>query len=173
MQVSEEIGATPGGLIRVAIIAALAFSAMAWLLDEQFRPLAIIMGAVFLVLIAIGLIHLRLQRRFGTATLIAEGPFDLKKPFAGTIVTELREVPGAPLRLRIGEWSGRQQVTIARTTVDPMLLRRGPDGSLVIPFHILPPEDPGHLNLREARLHVRTLHWPIGWGATFLIAENP
>ena len=173
MRVREEIGATPGGLIRVAVIAALGFAAMGWMLDAQFRPLAVIMGAVFLTLIAVGLIHLRLQRRYGTATLHAERPFELDKPFAGNIVTELADVPGAPIRLRIGGWSpGRQQVTIARTTVDPMFLRRGADGSLVIPFHILPPEEPGHLNSREIRLHVRTANWPIGWGATFLIAKK-
>jgi hypothetical protein len=173
MRIPEEIAATTGGLVRVAIIALLGFAAMAFLLDAQFRPLAFVMGGVFLTLIAVGMIHLRLQSRYGTATLIAERPFELDKPFAGTIETGLREVPGAPVRIRIAARVVRSEATLVRTTVDPMLLRRAADGSLVIPFYVPPPEEPVYPHLREIRLYARTAHWPLGWGATFLIADRP
>lgn len=172
IRVEEEIAATAGGLIRVGLIAVLSFTAMGWMLDPPFRPLAVVMGLVFLTAVVLGVTHLQLQRRYGTAALIAERPFEQGKPFAGTIVTGLRDVPKGPLRIRIGGWSSRRETTLARTTVDPMLLRRRADGTLVIPFHVLPPEEPVRWKPSEVRLHARAANWPIGWGASFLIAEN-
>jgi hypothetical protein len=173
VRVPEEIAVTTGGLIRVALLAAAAFATMAWMVDERSRPLTLVLGVLSIVAIAAVLVHLRWQRRYGTATLSAERPFEPGKPFAGTIVSELPQAPGSPIRIRISGWSARSEVTLSRTVVDPMHLRRAPDGSLVIPFHVPPPDEPIQWRPREVRLRVRTAHWPVGWGATFVISRNP
>lgn len=86
---------------------------------------------------------------------------------------EFHEAREAPVRIRITGSHVRSEVTLARTTVDPMFLRRAPAGSLLIPFNVPAPEDPLQSTPREVRLHARAAHWPVGWGATFVIAENP
>lgn len=173
VRIQEETTASTGGLIRVAFFAVVAFATLTWMVDERSRPLTMIVGTMSTAIIAAGLLHLRWQRRYGTSTLIAERPFEMGKPFAGTIVTELRDAPGSPIRIRISGWSSRSEVTLTRTTVDPMLMRKTSDGSVEIPFHIPPPEEPTRWNPREVRLRARTAHWPVGWGATFVISRNP
>lgn len=172
MRVSQEIAFTIGGLSRVLVLAAFGFATMAFLLDAEFRPVAVVTGLLAVATIASMLLYLMRQQRYGTATLIAERPFEMGKPFAGTIVTGLHPAPGSPIKLRISGSYVRSTSTLARTTVDPMVLRLTTDGSLAIPFHVPPPEDPVRVTPSEVRLHVRTAFWPLGWGATFLIAER-
>lgn len=172
MRVSQEVGFTTGGLSRVLLFAVFGFGTMALLLDEEFRPFAIMTGALAALGISLALIYLLRQQRYGTAILIAEQPFELGKPFAGTIVTALHPAPGSPIKVRISGAYVRSTSTLARTTVDPLFLRHTSDGSLAIPFHVLPPEEPVQVTPREVRLHVRTAFWPVGWGATFVIADR-
>jgi hypothetical protein len=56
--------------------------------------------------------------------------------------------------------------------VDPTHFRRASDGALAIPFHLPPLDEPHQWEAREVRLHARTAHWPVGWGATFVIARR-
>lgn len=172
MHVQQEVAFTTGGLGRVLFFAAFGFATMAFLLDEEFRPVAVVTGVLAVAMIAATLLYLMRQQRYGTATLIAERPFEMGKPFAGTIVTGLHPAPGSPIKVRISGSYVRSSSTLTRTTVDPLVLRLTPDGSLVIPFHVPPPEDPVRVTPIEVRLHVRTAFWPLGWGATFLIAER-
>ena len=85
--------------------------------------------------------------------------------------TRLAMCAACPLRVLVG-WSSRSEVTLARTTVDPVDLRREADGSLLIPFRIPPLDEADQWRPREVRLRVRTASWPVGWGATFLIVYD-
>jgi hypothetical protein len=172
LRVPQEIAFTVGGLSRVLLFAAIGFATMALLLDEEHRPVAVVMGALAAGAISLMLAYLIRQQRFGTATLIAERAFELDRPFAGTIVTGLHPAPDSTIRIRISCSHVRSTSTLARTTVDPLLLRQTPDGSLAIPFQVPPPDEPTRWKPSEVRLHVRTASWPIGWGATFVIARS-
>lgn len=114
LRLPQEIAYTTGGLTSVALVAVLGFATMAWLVEEQFRPLTMVLGAMSIGAIAAALLYLRRQRQYGTATLIAERPFEPGKPFGGTIVTELHTAPASPIRIRISGWSTRSEVTLAR-----------------------------------------------------------
>ena len=170
--VQQETMFTTAGLIRVALIAALGFGLMAMLVDDRSRTLTIAVGMATVVAIVAILLYLSRQRRFGSATLTSAGAFEMSRTFAGTIVTEFRHAPRSPIRIRIAGWSTRNDVTLARIIVDGTSLQRAADGSIVIPFHIPPADDPMEWHPREVRLHARAADWPLGWGATFVIAKR-
>lgn len=173
LRIPQEIAFTTGGLTRVGVFALIAFGTMALLLDPEFRIAAYLTGVAAIGAVTLLLIYLHWQRRYGEATLIAEGLYEPGRAFAGTIVTGLREVPGSRIRVKIAGWSTRSESTLSRTTVDPVDVRRDDAGTLVIPFRVPPPEEGNDWRPREVRLRVRTAHWPVGWGATFVIGETP
>ena len=163
---------TTGGLIRVAVIAAFGFGSMAMVVDDRSRPPTIAVGTATVVAIVAILFYLHRQRRFGAATLATDGPFERNRMFAGRIVTSFSDAPRTPIRIRIAGWSSRNDVTLARTTVESMSLQRAADGSIVIPFRIPPSDELAQWHPREIRLHARAADWPLGWGATFVIAKR-
>lgn len=163
---------TTGGLVRVALIAAAGFGLMAWIVDDRSRPLTFALGTATIGVIVTSLVYLHRQRRFGSATLAFDAAFEQNRTFAGSIATGLHDAPRSPIRIRIAGWSSRDDVTLARAIVESTALQRAADGSIVIPFHVPPADEPMQWHPREIRLHARAADWPLGWGATFLVAKR-
>lgn len=169
LSLSEEATTTPRGLIKIAFLAAGAFLVMAVLVEDKAVP--IFVGSLILALLVVGAAWLWFQSRYGEAVLTAKTQFIHGRRFEGEIVTGLKTVPRAPVRIHVLALHGRVATLSVREAVPPERLRTDDNGNVRIPFSFQVPDDEWARRSTGVRFYVRTRTWPIGWGATFLLVS--
>lgn len=161
---SEELTTSGRGLGKIAVFVVCACLVMALLVDDKRVPIFI--GAFIVGLLAVSAGWLRYQSRYGRATLVATTQFVRGQRFEGEIVTGLTAAPRTSIRIQVVGHVGRLEQVIR-----PNELRIGENGRIRIPFRFDIPDGDGTRHATRVRLYARTSNWPIGLGATFLLAS--
>ena len=169
-QITQEEPPSSFGLARIGVFTTAGFGGMALMVDDK-GPVLFLGGCILAAVLIYGL-WLRFQSRYGAATLEVATPFKYGSPFSGVIQTELETVGDRPLRIRVSAGSkiarNRGDHWAVKRKVPQEHLQRNEKGHIRVPFSVdIPAYTPGQYD--EVRLTVRTVTWPIGWGAEFVV----
>lgn len=172
VRIPEEETSTPTRLIGILLFTTLGFFIAAAMLSGRDRIVPLVVGGGIAVALAGFAAWFGFQARYGDATARPRGQFAYGRVFEGVIHSELKTIPTGVVHIRLFGWTpsdeGHRTFTL-RCDVAPSAISRSSEG-IEIPFRFEVPDGETARKSSDVRLVVRTSSWPLGWGATFLVA---